>query len=178
MLRHQGDRFRNVAQFAGTIRAQPVDVCLRAHRHFDHGTFAGREVKGQPHDFERQQQVREDNGGINAQDFRRGDGHLCRQRGLLAYFQKGMLLAHGPVLGHIAPGLPHEPYRRPFHRLRSASAHKNAIGGRHELLTVAFLGGNVLRPRICVYARLAGEKGTARCLRVRRKTESAASRGP
>ena len=146
MLRHQRNRLRNVAQFAGTIGAQPVDIGLRAHRHFDHGTFAGGEMKGQPHDFKRQQQVREDNGGINAQEFRRGDGHLCRQRGLLAYFQKGMLLAHGPVLGHIAPGLPHKPYRSAFHRLRFAGAHEKAIGGRHELLTVAFLGRTVLRP--------------------------------
>ena len=126
---------------------------LRANRLFDDRTFAGREMKGQSHDFERQQQIGEDNGGVDAEDLGGGDGHLRGQRRLLANFQQRMLLAHGPVLSHVASGLAHEPYRRAVDRLRLAGAHKDGIRGGHELLNVAFLGGNVLRPEALGFVR-------------------------
>ena len=62
--------------------------------------------------------------------------------GFLQISRKGMLLADGAVLGHVASGLAHEPDRRAVDGLGFAGADEAGIGGRHEFLNVApFQGG-------------------------------------
>ena len=66
-------------------------------------------MKEQAHDFEWKQEVSEDYGGIDLENFSRGDGYFGGERGLFADFEQGMLLANGAILGHVASGLAHEP---------------------------------------------------------------------
>ena len=108
-------------------------------------------MKGQAHDFERKQEVGEDDGGVDAENFSGGDGDFGGDCGLLADFEQGMLLANGAVLGHVASGLAHEPDGSAIDGLGLAGANEERIGRGHELFTVAFLRGD-LRER--GYAKL------------------------
>ncbi len=51
-------------------------------------------MEGQAHDFEREQEIGEDNGGIDAEKFGGGDGDFSGERGLLANFEQRMLLTN------------------------------------------------------------------------------------
>ena len=50
-----------------------------------------------------------------------------------------MLLANGTILGHVAPGLAHEPDGSVIDRLRFASANEDGIGRGLGPITLAFL---------------------------------------
>ena len=50
--------------------------------------------------------------------------------GLWQSSRKPKLLAHGAVLGHVAPGLPHEPDGRERRRLAAAGLQKRMRGQR------------------------------------------------
>ncbi len=89
-------------------------------------------MKGQAHDFERKQEVGEDDGGVNLKDFGGRDGDFGGERGLLADFEQGMLLANGAVLGHVASGLTHEPDRSSLGGLGLAGANEDGIGRGHD----------------------------------------------
>src|SRR5579864_6448652 len=95
-------------------------------------------MKRKSHDFERQQQVSEDDRGINTQGFSRRNGHIGGDFGLLANLDQRILFADGAVFGHVAARLTHEPDRRAINRLCLASLHESGFWGRHEHLTVAF----------------------------------------
>ena len=144
MLCDQAHRFGNVTEIGGAIGAQVRDIFLAANRLLDHGTFARGKMKRKAHDFERQQQVGENDGRIDAQDFGSGDGDLGGERWSLADLEKRVLLADRAILGHVASGLPHEPDGRAVDSLRFAGANEAGIGSRHEVLTVAFFGTGVL----------------------------------
>ena len=83
MFTHQPHRFGNISQVGGAVGAQASDVRLVPQRLLDHRTFAGREMKGQPHDFERKQQIGKDNGRIHTQGFSGGNRDFGRYFGLL-----------------------------------------------------------------------------------------------
>jgi len=146
MLCDQAHSFSDVAEISGAIRAQVGDVFCAADRLFDHGAFARRKMERQAHDFERQQKVGEDDGSVHAQSFSGGDGNFGRERGFFANLQQRILLAHGAVFGHVAPGLAHKPDGRTLDRLRFAGPYENGIRRRHELANVAFLEGSCGRP--------------------------------
>ena len=95
-------------------------------------------MKGQAHDFEGQQEVGEDDGGVDAEDFGSGDGDLGGERGLLADFEERVLLADCAVLRHVASGLAHEPDGGAVDGLGLAGANKVGIWGRHEVMNLAF----------------------------------------
>src|SRR5438270_6045929 len=139
MLGDQRNGFGNISEFRGSVGAQVRDVFFRAHGLFDDRTFTGGEVEWESHHFERQKQVGEDDGGIDLKDLRGGNRDFGGERGLLADFQKRMLLAHGAIFGHVAPGLAHEPDGSALYRLRLASANEVAVGCGHELMNLAFL---------------------------------------
>src|ERR1700739_130698 len=98
-------------------------------------------MKWQTHDFKGQQQVRKNDGGIYAQDFRSGDGDFGGERGFLAELKQRVVLANCAVLGHVASGLPHKPYWGAVDRLRFTSAYKIGVSCRHKPLNLASLAG-------------------------------------
>jgi hypothetical protein len=102
VLAHQLHRFGNVAEVGGAIGAQVGNVFGRAHGLFDLRTFAGGEVKGQPHDFEGKKKIGEDDGRIDFKDLGSFNGDLGRDLRLLADLDQGILLADGAVLRHVA----------------------------------------------------------------------------
>ena len=89
------------------------------------------ELEIQPQGLEDQEDVGEQNRGIDAQPLGRGDRHLGRQLGPFAQLEERDLRANGPVFGHVAAGLPHQPDRRDFRRLAPAGFEKR---GRPEWL--------------------------------------------
>jgi len=107
-------------------------VFSSAHRLLDYGAFSGGEMKGQAHDFERKQEVGENDGGVDLENFGGSDGNFGGERRLLADFEQGMLLANGAVLGHVASGLAHEPDWRSLDGLGLRGANEDGIGRRHE----------------------------------------------
>ena len=135
MLHHQGDRVGDIAKFGGAIGAQHLHVFGGAHRLLDHRPFAGGEMEGQAHDFERQQQVGEDDGGVNLEELGGGDGHFGREFGLLADFDQRMMLADVAVFLHVAASLAHEPNRSGLDRKPLAGADKQGVGCGHKQLS-------------------------------------------
>ena len=83
------------------------------------GPFALGELELQPQWLEDQEDVGEQDRGIDAQPFGRGDRHLGRQLGPFAQFQERDLRADGPVFGHVTAGLPHQPDRRDLRPARA-----------------------------------------------------------
>ena len=99
----------------------------------DHRAFGGGEVEGQTHDFQRKQQVGKDDGGVDAQSLGGGDGDFGGQRGLLADFDEGVVLADFAVLGHIAARLAHKPDRSRVSGKTFTSTDEDRIGRRHKI---------------------------------------------
>ena len=132
MFRDQAHGLGDIAEIGGAVGAELGNVFGSADRLLDHGAFAGGEMKGQAHDFERKQEVGEDDGGVDLKKFSGGDGDFGGERGLLADFEQGMLLANGAVLGHVASGLAHEPDGSALDGLRLAGANEDGIGRRHD----------------------------------------------
>ncbi len=140
MLAHEFHGFRNVAEVGGVIGAQAANVLGSAHRLFNFRSLAGREVKGQSHDFEREKKIGEDDGRIDPENLGRFNGDLGRDLRLLTDLNQGILLADGAVLRHIASSLAHEPDRRALRGLSLGGANKQRVGGRHEPSNLASLG--------------------------------------
>ena len=91
--------------------------------------FSGLKLKGQPHAFEGQQQVGEDDRRVDIELLGGGDGDLGGELGLLADFEQGVVLADGLILRHIAARLAQKPDRRAVDREPQAGAHEAAAGG-------------------------------------------------
>jgi len=68
-----------------------------------------RKFKGQAHRLERQQQVGKNDGGVDSELFRGGDRDFGGDLGLLADFDKRMVLADVAVLLHVAARLAQKP---------------------------------------------------------------------
>ena len=100
----------------------------RADRFFDDWAFSGGKMEWQAHDFERQQQVSKNDGGINVQNFRGCDGHFGGEARLLADLDQRMILADRAVFGHVAPRLAHEPDRRAVYGQGFAGAKEQELG--------------------------------------------------
>ena len=87
--------------------------------------FALDEVEGQAHRLEREQEVGEQDGGVDldAPDRLQRDlgGEVWRGTDV----QERIPLPERPVLGHVTTGLPHEPDRGGIHRLAPAGLEKS-----------------------------------------------------
>ena len=141
MFRDETHSFGDIAKFSGAVSAELGNVFGGANGLLDDGAFSRGKMKGQAHDFEGKQQVGKDDGGVDAENFSGGDGDFGGERGLLADFEQGILLADGAVLGHVASSLPHEPDGSAIDGLGFAGANEEGIRRGHEPITVAFLGG-------------------------------------
>jgi hypothetical protein len=73
--------------------------------------LAGDIAQLEAHGLDRQQQIGEDDGGVDVQQFDRLESDGGRQVGPFTHFEDAIPLADVPVLLEIAAGLPHEPYR-------------------------------------------------------------------
>src|SRR5208282_326518 len=136
VVAHELHRFRNVAEVGGTVGAKTGNVFGGATWLFDlwsatAGSLAGGEVKGQPHDFEREKKIGEDDGRINLEDLGSFNSHLGRDLRLLADLDQRVLFADGAVLGHVASSLTHEPDWSPFGGLSLGGANEERVCGRH-----------------------------------------------
>ena len=99
-----------------------------AHRPLDRRAFALDEVERNAHRLERQQQIGEQDGGV---DLDPPDGlqrDFGRQIRRAAQLQKCVVLAEGAVFRHVASGLPHEPDGRAVDGFAPARAQR--IGSR------------------------------------------------
>ena len=123
------DGLGDVAEFGGAVGAQALNIGERANRMMNDRAFAGLKLKGQSHAFEGQQQVGEDDRGVDIELLGGGDGDLGGELGLLADFEQGVVLADGLILRHIAARLAQKPHRRAVDRTAQAGAHEAAAGG-------------------------------------------------
>jgi hypothetical protein len=97
---------KRLARIKGT---KAIDIGFRLNRVVDGGTLAADEVEADAHRFERQQEIRKQDRGIEVD---LADG-LERDFGGQVWspteFQQRVALAQGPILAHVAPRLAHEP---------------------------------------------------------------------
>src|ERR1700734_4505118 len=105
MFCNQTYGFGNVAKLGGAVGAELSNIFGSADGLFDDGAFSGGKMKGQAHDFERKQEVGEDDGGIDAEKFCGGDGDFGGKRGAFADLEQRVLLADGAVFGHVTSSL-------------------------------------------------------------------------
>ena len=122
MLDHPGNGLGHIAQLIHAIHLQRLHVLQRAHRTMHDRPFTRDKFEVQSHRRERQQQVSEDDRGIHAETLRGRDGHLGCDVGGAADVEQAVMLANGHVLGHVASGLPQEPYGCAIHWLPQACA--------------------------------------------------------
>jgi hypothetical protein len=132
MLGYETHGLGDIAEFRGAVGSELSHVFRGADRLSNDRAFSSGKMKGQAHDFEREQKVGEDDGGVDSEKFGSGNGNFGGEFGLLADFEQGMLLANGAVFGHVASGLTHEPDGSVVDRLRFAGANEAGIGGRHD----------------------------------------------
>ncbi len=104
--------------------AQAGDILAGAHRVREGGAVPLHELQLGAHRLQRQQDVGEEDGGVDAQDVDRLDGHLGGELGGLAEGEEVHLLADGAVFGEIAAGLAHQPDGAPLGRLPAAGSEK------------------------------------------------------
>ena len=110
---------------SGIADAQRVEVGGAAHGMVDHRTGVLCKAEADAHTLERQEDVGEDDGGIEleAGQWLKGDlgGHL----GPTAHLDEAQALADRPVLGQVAAGLTHEPDRRSVDRFAEAGVEQS-----------------------------------------------------
>ncbi len=125
----EADRLQHVRErLAWFEHVQALDVSRRPHGTLDRGTLAFDEVEGQAHGLEREQQVGEENRGVNLDGADRLQRDLGGQLRRAAELEQGAPLAQHAVLGHVPAGLSHEPDGSGVDRLAPARA-EEAIGG-------------------------------------------------
>ena len=88
--------------------------------------LASLKLEIETHRFERQQKIRKNNGGIDAQFLCRSDRHLGGQLRPFTNLNQRMRSANGLVFRHIATCLPQKPYRGSVDRLPQTGADKTA----------------------------------------------------
>ncbi len=94
----------------------------------DDGAFAGEELEVDPHGCEREEEVGEDDGGVDTETLGSGDGDLCGDFGGAADVEQRMVLADGHVLRHVAAGLAQKPDGSAIDGLAEAGANEAAAG--------------------------------------------------
>src|SRR5690606_9937929 len=93
------------------------------HGRVDDRAFAFFERERRAHRLERQEDVREEDGRIDAEP-KRLERHLERELRRLADLEERVFFPERTVLGHVAAGLTHEPNRRHIHGLTTTGAQK------------------------------------------------------
>ena len=94
----------------------------------DGRAFAANEIEPDAHRFERQQEIREENRGVDVDPANRLQRDFGRQIGRAAQLEQGVAFAQRAVLAHVAPGLAHEPDWRGVDGLEAAGSEKTGTG--------------------------------------------------
>ena len=85
------------------------------------------ELEPDPERLEHQQDVGEQDGSVDTQPVDRLEGDLARGLRRFAQVEERVSRAQGAVLGHVAPGLAHEPHRRERGGLAAAGPEERRI---------------------------------------------------
>src|SRR2546430_5237445 len=129
---HHPDRLEGEGQVCmGIDPAQGLDIRGGAYRILDHRTLIRCEDQSCPHRFQWNEQVSEDNSGVNRQPLHWLQRHLGRQLWRFTQVEKRIALAQSLVCSHIAPRLPHEPYGGAINGLAPASSQKPISAHAH-----------------------------------------------
>ena len=118
-------------------RSQGLDVGERSDGVMDHRSLARHEVDLDPHRHQRQQDISENDRGVQVEPLERLERDAGGQLGLGADVEEAMLLANLPVLGQVSPGLTHQPHRRAVDLLPAA---RPCQTGDHSQLSVGSSG--------------------------------------
>ncbi len=95
----------------------------------DHRAVALRELEPDAERLEDEQDVGEEDRGVDAEPLDRLERDLGGRLGSCAELEEAEALAHRAVLGHVAAGLAHEPDRRVRRRLAASGAEQGRIQG-------------------------------------------------
>lgn len=94
----------------------------------EHGAVIG-DVERHAHGFGDDEDVREDDDGVHAEDAEGLEGYFGGEVRGFADFEEGVAGAEGLVFGKIAPGLAHDPDGYAVNRLEAAGAEKDVFAG-------------------------------------------------
>src|SRR2546425_1074335 len=99
----------------------------RAHWVVDHRTVAFGELQANAHGLDDQQNIGKENRGVHAEPFHRSDRHLGGQIWTFTESEERHLLAERTVLGHVTPGLAHQPHGRVRRGFATAGLQENRL---------------------------------------------------
>ena len=137
------DRFEHVRQrFTRLEAAQPIHVAGAPDRMRNRGSFALDEIEIEPHRGEGNQKVREQDCGVDVDDVHGLQRDRHREFGRSADVEQGVALPQGPVVGHVTPGLAHEPDRRHVNRLPPAGLQESIVHAETRVLARAIRSSN------------------------------------
>src|SRR5690606_25377050 len=103
---------------------QAVDGIRRADGRIEARPFAWPEAELHAHGLGHDEDVGEDDGGVEAEAPDGLQRHLARELWRLAEAEEVRLRPHRAVLGQVAPGLPHDPDGRTRNRLTAKGLQK------------------------------------------------------
>lgn len=130
-----------------------VDVAWFADGVVDDGSIAPGEFEVQPERLEDEQDIGEEDGGVDAELFGGGDGDLGGEFGGLAELEEPDPRAQGSIFKHITTCLAHEPDGRDGRGLAPAGAEEGAVVEQRVIFGGGFGpgagrgGGPLVRPR-------------------------------
>ena len=118
-----------VAQVVDAVGAEGADLLEGAEGLVDDGALAIDEFKVETHGCEREEEVGEDDGGVDAEALGCGDGDFSGDLGGAADLEQGVMFADRHVLGHVTTGLAEEPDGGAVHGATEAGADEAAARG-------------------------------------------------
>ena len=121
------DRFEHVAELGARLEAADArEIRLASERRLDRRPLAAHEIERDAERRERQQQVGEQNRGVDVDAPHRLQRHFRRQFRRPTEIEQRIALAQRPVLAHVAARLAHEPDWSRVDRLPSAGCQESA----------------------------------------------------
>ena len=131
---------RSRAAAASASRRTRSTSAGRADRVVDDRPFALGEFEVEAQRLEDQQDVGEEDRGVDAQPLGGGDGDLGGQVGVLAELEERDLRPDLAVFGHVPARLPHQPDRRDVGRLAAAGLEEGTVAARVGQVGLGIVG--------------------------------------
>ena len=125
----QADGFQNERRaFPRVEQREPGQIRRGPYRRRESGAVLGK-ADCLPHGFQGNEQVGEENRGVEGKAPDGLYGHLGRKERCLAQLKEGDVVAHFPVLGEVAACLAHQPEGRPWRGFTAAGVEKQGAHG-------------------------------------------------